>query len=205
MANIAIFSTTPNSVTLYIEKLDGEWEGGTRTMYWYLRANGTPSATVYDHGTNGHPLVANSNLESNAVEISGLSPNTTYGVLCEVYYGTSKLASLTGEVKTAAPSRPANFYWTNSKTQGGTFNLTAKEWNALTKRINEFRAYRNLSNYSFDTAYTGYEFTADMYNQARLALQGIPGFGIYIPTVSSGGNVTAYALNMFVSEIEAIP
>lgn len=211
MASIAVFSTTSNSVTLYLTGLDGKWEGGTRTMYWYLRKNNTPTLADYDFRSNGIALIANSKNESNAVEMSGLSPGTEYGVMCKVYYGSTELATLTGSVSTdedvsePVATRPNNFYWTYDKVQSGDFNLTAKEWNALTARINEFRAYKNSDSYSFDTAYKGYEFTADMYMQAREAIRDISGYGLYIPTVSSGSAVTAYAMDMVVSELNAIP
>lgn len=101
--------------------------------------------------------------------------------------------------------RPDDFSWTYSKEKGGKFNLTAIEWNALAERINEFRAYKGLDNYSFNTAYSGNKYMAYMYNQARLAIQGISGYGTYIPTVSSGETITADMMNTLVSELNAIP
>ncbi len=110
-----------------------------------------------------------------------------------------------GEVVEVEETRPDYFSWTYSKKSGKTFKLTAKEWNALTANINEVRAYRGYSQYSFTKAYSGDDFTAKMYNQARKAIQGISGYGTYIPTVYAGDEVTAYALNQLVSELNAIP
>ncbi len=101
--------------------------------------------------------------------------------------------------------RPSNFSWTYIKTQGGSFNLTATEWNNLTARINAFREYRGLSNYSFTRAYSGNDFTAAMYNQAVNAIKGISGYGSYLSTVSSGDTVTAAGLNLLRDELNAIP
>jgi hypothetical protein len=98
----------------------------------------------------------------------------------------------------------ANFSWTYPKISGQPFNLTANEWNSFTSKINDFRNYKGLSNYSFTAAVSGNPFTAAMYNQARLAIQGISGYGGYIPTVSSGQQITAYMLNILVSELNAI-
>lgn len=106
---------------------------------------------------------------------------------------------------TITSNRPSLFYWTYGKTQGAAFNLTAAEWNALTQNINEVRVYKGLSNYSFNTAYVGGTFTAIIYNQARVAIQAISGYGSYIPTVSSGQTITAYMMNILVSELNAIP
>ena len=102
-------------------------------------------------------------------------------------------------------TRPNDFSWTYSKVQGGTFNLTATEWNNFTSRINAFREYKGLSDYSFTRAYSGNNFTAAMYNQARIAIQAISGYGTYIPTVTKGQQITAYMMNVLVSELNAIP
>ena len=65
--------------------------------------------------------------------------------------------------------------------------------------------YKGLSPYnSFTMAYTGNNFTAAMYNQARLAIQAISGEGALISTVISGDTITAYMLNILASELNAI-
>ena len=89
--------------------------------------------------------------------------------------------------------------------QGQSFKLTAAEWNSLTRNINMIRTYKNYSTYSFTTVYAGDTVTAAIYNEARKAIQGISGYGAYIPTVYSLDNITAYALNTLVSELNAIP
>jgi len=132
--------------------------------------------------------------------------NTTYILWVKCYYGDdSGYIDLYIEPPEPAAVRPSNFSWTYTKTSGGAFNLTATEWNNLTARINAFRKYKGLSNYSFTTAYKGNDFTAAMYNQARLAIQAISGYGTYIPTVTKGQAVTAYMLNVLVSELNSIP
>ncbi len=132
--------------------------------------------------------------------------NETYYIWVRSYDGTE-----TGEVylyiepPEAAVTRPSNFSWTYTKTQGGSFNLTAAEWNSLTARINAFREYKGLSSYSFTYAYKGNDFTAAMYNQAVNAIKGISGYGSYLSTVSSGDTVTAAGLNLLRDELNAIP
>ena len=102
-------------------------------------------------------------------------------------------------------NRPNNFSWTNPKVQGGNFNLTATEWNNFAERVNEFREYQNLQRFNFTPAIPNNQFTANMYNQVRVAIQEINGYGAFIPTVSSGGQISAYMLNIIVSELNAIP
>lgn len=135
-----------------------------------------------------------------------VTAGTTYYIwVCEYDGNSTGTIELYVQPPEKAITRPNNFSWTYTKTQGGTFNLTATEWNALATRINEFRAYKGLSDYSFTTAYSGNNYMAYMYNQARLAIQGISGYGTYIPTVSSGDTVTAYMMNVLVSELNSIP
>lgn len=101
--------------------------------------------------------------------------------------------------------RPENFEWTYEKVSGGSFNLTADEWNALTARINEFRLYKKLPEYEFSVAEKNKPFTAQMYNQVREAIQEIAGYGTLIPEVEQKQKITEYMLNVVVSELNAIP
>lgn len=109
------------------------------------------------------------------------------------------------DVETPEPVRPSKFYWWTAKNPGGIFRLYADEWNELTENINAVRAYNNLPYYSFTQVREGDAFTADIYNEARIAIQGVPGYGSYINRVYSGDEVTAYCLNILVSELNAIP
>lgn len=93
--------------------------------------------------------------------------------------------------------RPVEFYWSNygtspSNSQTSFFLPKATAWNALTTNINEVRRYKGLSDYSFTPVYAGTKLTAAIYNQVRLAIQGIgSGAGSYIPTVTSATTVTS--------------
>lgn len=106
----------------------------------------------------------------------------------------------------ATQTRPAKFSWTKSKVSGSAFNLTADEWNGLCNNINAVRQYKGLQTYPFfPTAYPGNVFYAEMYNQAVYAIQEISGYGTYLSTMSSGNTITAYCMNILVSELNAIP
>ena len=146
-------------------------------------------------------------ITSASYTFTGLSPNTTYNVFCNYSNNSSSAVdtALGITVTTAKTSRPSNFEWTNAKVTGQAFNLTAAEWNSFTARINAFRAYKGLSNYSFTTAYTGNPFTAAMYTQAQNAIRGISGYGTYIPDAVKGGAITAYHLNQIRDELNIIP
>lgn len=101
-------------------------------------------------------------------------------------------------------SRPASFSWTYSKTAGADFNLKATEWNSFTSKINEFRDWKGLSDYSFTTAVKGNTFTAAMFNQAVTAINAMYSNNP-LSSVSKGSTVTAYILNNIVSVLNNVP
>lgn len=69
------------------------------------------------------------------------------------------------------PVRPPNWSWGYTIKPGARLP-TAREWDNFCDRINEFRAYRGLSVYSFTRAYPGpTTMTADMVNQTIKAIQ----------------------------------
>lgn len=140
----------------------------------------------------------------------------SYGVLADTYYYVWIRAENGAEALSAAlhiefadtggsSSRPRDFAWTYDKVKGEGFNLTAAEWNSFTARIGAFRKYKKLSAKSFTDARKGEYFTAAIYNEAREAIRDIPGYGTYIPEVSGGDEVTAYIMNIIVSELNAVP
>lgn len=136
-----------------------------------------------------------------------LERGKTYKVRVFIVNSSGRVSETSSWITVYVPEkqRPSNFSWTYAKTSGGNFNLTAAEWNAFTARINEFRDYCDLSSYGFTTAYANNTFTAAMYRQARTAIQAIDGYGTYIPYVYSGDEITAYMMNILVSELNSIP
>lgn len=153
---------------------------------------------------NGARSVTTRYGSSGAIDLTFLDSNTTYSIrLVSADYDNTSAYSSYKSITT--PSRPDYFSWDTQKVQGQSFKLTAAEWNSLTRNINMIRTYKNYDTYSFTTVYAGDTVTAAIYNEARKAIQGISGYGSYIPTVYSLDNITAYALNTLVSELNAIP
>lgn len=101
-------------------------------------------------------------------------------------------------------SKPSAFSWTYSKILGKDFNLTAIEWNNFTGKINEFRSWKGLNNYSFTTAVKGNTFTYTMFNQAVTAINAMYSNNP-LSSVSKGDTVTAYILNNIVSVLNDVP
>lgn len=101
-------------------------------------------------------------------------------------------------------SKPASFSWAYAKNSGSDFNLKATEWNSFTSKINEFRDWKGLSDYSFTTAVKGNTFTAAMFNQAVTAINAMYSNNP-LSSVSKGSTVTAYILNNIVSVLNNVP
>lgn len=202
MAKISVDSKTSTSITVYLDELDTNYSYNNRYIEWYVDEEGTkPDATT---------TIGAYASKSNTATLKGLSPNTTYTIIALVYVSgdLSPFASFTKSVTTekATPTRPSKFGWDKSIVeQGKDAIIYASDWNDLTANINEVRAYKSLSSYSFTTAVKGNDFTAIMYNEAVKAIKGISGYGTYLSEVSKGDKVTAKRLNDLVSEINAVP
>ena len=206
----ASFSLSTKQIKRYSVSFENSGEAtfytsSSEDTYGYLSTsssldstNGEPSSYIAsdDDSSSGNNFAISYNVTA----------GTIYYIWVRQYSGNSTGAiDLYIEPPEAAAVRPSNFSWTYAKTKGGSFNLTATEWNNLTARINAFRAYKGLSNYSFTYAYKGDDFTAAMYNQAVNAIKGISGYGSYLSTVSKGDTVTAAGLNLLRDELNAIP
>lgn len=111
MAKITVSSKTANSVTLWVSSLDTSWTNGTRTAYWYL---GTPNSGYYLDSKTA--TIADGVSSGGSVTFSGLSANTQYSIYCEIYHGSTLLATLEGLVTTSASG-------------GGSGDITKWDWN----------------------------------------------------------------------------
>lgn len=153
------------------------------------------------------PTSSTTNTTRTITATSFLRRGHTYKVRAFIVNSSGRVSETSSWITVYVPEkqRPSDFSWTYAKTSGGNFNLTAAEWNAFTSRINKFREYCDLSTYGFTTATKGNNFTAAMYRQARTAIQAIDGYGTYIPYVYSGDEITAYMMNILVSELNSIP
>lgn len=132
-----------------------------------------------------------------------VTAGTTYYVWARYYYGNTS-CSTTLYIEPPTQSKPTTFSWTYAKTQGGTFNLTAAEWNALQAKVNEVREYHGLSAYSLTNVTKGSTFNASDYNQVLMAIAGawssLGTSGVYNENeVYSGGSITASCLNKLVT------
>lgn len=133
---------------------------GAETFEWYI--DGSPEGTT---SSDGHI----DGYHYSSKTFSSLSAGTSYLIEVNVYDNLTFVESGSGSFSTDS-SRPSNFSWTNTFTSGSDVNITAAEWNDFQTRINEFRVYKGLSNYSFTSVVSGNDMLAPEFNAARTAI-----------------------------------
>lgn len=151
--------------------------GGATT--YYARIN----SGVWQSGANVGPFI-----------FTGLTFNTTYTI--DFYcsgsgYTNSDIGS--ASIKTSSISDWTGFDYISSETtmtiSGSTiYVMSANLWNGFTTRINEFRDYFGLPDYSFTTVYKDTNCSASIINEAINAINAL---GFSQSTVSSGTNISA--------------
>lgn len=116
----------------------------------------------------------------------------------ELYYQQQNESSWTYSLNALSSNyvqviaRPNNFIFSSNIQSGAaTTTLTADTWNNFCTRINEFRQYKGLSNYSFTSVSSGSRMTAAIMAQPWDAINAINGHGT-MPTRPSQG-ATIYA------------
>lgn len=104
-----------------------------------------------------------------------------------------------------APPRPSDWAWTSTVSSGSPISLSAAEWNGFCTRINAFRSYMGLDDYSFTAAQSGTAISAAIVNQARSAISGIGGHGTLPSAAMQGGAITASFFHGLRDALNAVP
>lgn len=125
------------------------------------------------------------------------------GLSCSECYSSAQCSQSCSE--SFVPVRPSDWMWTSTIVSGREIRITASEWNGFCSRINEFRAYKSLSNYSFTTVVSGTtKISAAIVNQARTAISAISGHGSLPSAAIAGGALTASFFNSLSSALNAV-
>ena len=195
-------SQHPEEVRVKIAGLDTNYIGNDRTYIWYYDGTQVTLGSL--------SLGARVSESPEWTQFGGYTQGQSVYVEARIYYNNGANYVDLAQVCTAGwgygGARPSYFYWTYPKTSGGTFNLTAAEWNSLCANINQVRLYKGVTwTYPFTTAVTGNDFTANIYNQAVSGIKGISGYGAYLSYHNSGDIIYASDMNLLVSEINAVP
>lgn len=195
---------------------------GTISATWtisnssYMRSSN--SMAVYLSGANNttqHFMgylgsSARSYTSSLAGDGSALVAGATYTLWVYVYDTDNNSFGASNSTVFSRP-RPANFNWDAAKTTGGTYNLTYSEWNGLLDKINEFRAYKGLSQITtFNKTTTSgalSNIVAPSATSFNAAINGINTMAKTIATpsaVSTGDKITADKLNTLRNSLNSI-
>ena len=184
---IAESSNDGTSIIAYVTGLDTNYGRDDRVVRWYL-----------DNVQHGSDEALEAEVpETDIHEFNDLTPGTEYKVQATIYYssdGIEEEKTVYTYCTTANP-RPDYFEWVYLKAQGEDVYITAGEWNALQDNINEVRAYKSYSDYSFTRAYSGDDITATMYNQCISAINTISSSSLLSYKVNAGDALSAEAIN----------
>lgn len=105
---------------------------------------------------------------------------------------------------TIGEDRPQNWTWTGIYQGAPISNLTYTQWNGFCNRINAFRKYKSIYEYSFTTVASGTKITAAIVNEAWYAINGISGHGTLPSLVSVGDKITASFFTQLATALNAI-
>jgi len=200
-------SADTSSITLNFSGFSGNW---TRVVVQY--------STDLSYGTT-----VNIDYPSTSTTINSLSSDTEYNFKVSIYYdngGAIYAVDSSGNTdylyfsKSTTPVRPSNWSWTTTIVQGGDlysvsgknlYVMPATEWNAFTTRINDFRHYCDLSDYSFTSISSDSDFTADVFNEVCEAIDDCNPI-TFVPTdVNAGEDISASLLNGIKDSLNSIP
>lgn len=189
-------SVQGNTITLNYASLYMDGEPDPKPTSWHIRCRlgSSGTGTIVEDKYVSDP--------SNVV-FSGLQGNTTYNFVCNARRDMFAQSDYTDRVViTTESARPPKFSWTHPKVQGGEFNLTATEWNALCNNVNLVEQYKGIGQTSFTPATQGANVLATMFNQVRFAIGSMNATGI--TNRYAGDPITAAHLNTLVTKLNEI-
>lgn len=205
------FSATSNAtVNPKTPSISGDYAGGVVTIIV-----GGMGGTTFDSVTVERRLISSDAfVDSKSVTVNGGSVAWTISSSIIANY-KFRAYSTEGSVSSVNYSnvlsfvRPVNFafqYSTISK--GSNAIVDRRDWNNLAAKINEFRAYKELSPYTFTTITSGItDITAVLFNQLVSAANGLSSFmtnNVMPSATSKGADFDASYLNNIVSSINSI-
>jgi hypothetical protein len=170
--------------------------------------SGPGGGTLYNIGTTFTASGTDGHITADGLG-NPLNSGTLYALRFVAQDRQGNETTIDRNVTTTTPAvRPSNFAWSTSKVSGGNFNLTATEWQALLDKIQQFRAWKGMSAYSWtynNFFSSGFSFTANMFNEVRTAIASMSPPTSPPSSVSSGQDVLASYLNGLRDSLNSIP
>ena len=193
--------TTSDLTPPIISSITGDGRGRMYVLFYaYDNQSGLRSSNTYyttisnaNGTTYGQGAYSTNNYRTFTADANGYTfTHDAYYYMRVVVYdnaGNNTSSNVRVQYKIA---RPGNWEWHQQKVAGAKLNLTAAEWNSFCIKINQFRQYKSLGNYSFTTVSSGTRITASLMNQARTALSAIT---TAPPSVNTGDIIRASYFN----------
>lgn len=190
----------------------------------YVVGYGDPSKGIWQY-SGSFSSTSDTTKTLSTTTLSGMSAGTTYSLYAYLYENGAASPLVTyGPISyttdAAAIARPSDWNWTSTISSGSTMSysgtypnitvapVTASEWNSFCSRVNAFRNYCGLSNWSFTTVAKGNAITAAVLQEpiyAMATLRSTYGAGALPAAPSSGGAATADFFITLRDSLNAIP
>ena len=203
-------SNTTTSINMSVAVSSGNW---TFCRVYYKKSTDgsyTDYITITYPATTGTIPSLTAGLTYNVKTASYYTKDAT-DIQCRDSVGSLAYSSV---INVIMKVRPVNWAWTTTVVADGTVvidnankrikPLTAVEWNAFGVRINDFRDYKSLADYTPTSAVTNNPMTAVMANQARTAISAMSP-PTAVPSVAvQGTKITSAFINGLKNSLNSI-
>ncbi len=172
--------------------------------------NNWDKVEVYRYSSSGY-YIDHKNVTTNGGTVTwdSLTAGTIYRFNAKSFFTVDSTllesVNYSNTLEVTVSARPPNFQWDIPKVSGQPFQVTAIEWNKFTTRINDFRRYKGLSNYSFLTVEKGDTFYASTFNTAITAISAMNPPISPPSAVTPKSDILASYLNKIVESLNSIP
>jgi hypothetical protein len=142
------------------------------------------------------------------ITFSNFTSMKTYVFYAQSFYvdATQKTWSsgYSSGVTVTCGGRPANFAWGITIQKGQKFYFPATEWTAFTARINEFRRYKSLTDFTFTAVDINDKFFYSIFNEAVTAISQMSPPTSPPSQVATGDKVSEVRLSGLVTSLNSI-
>ena len=186
---------------MYIAFNATDSQSGMRTVDTFYTEISNENGTTYGQGSYTTNKYKTFTVDANGREFV----HNSYYYMKVVAYDMSGNNNSTYVRVQFKKARPDSWAWHTVKVAGQPILLTAQEWNSFCIKINQFRQYKSLSNYSFSTATKGEIITASIINQAINAISPMSP-STKPPAIATAGKteITASFLNTLSSSLNSL-
>lgn len=200
---VKVAVSPPTLISYNNQSVNGDWaqiswsKPNYANTYWvYYKRR---SDSVWTSTTNWHAYS-----DQVTATFTGLTPGVLYDFGIRGVYDSSNFSEMSTVAFTPWYMKPYAFSWDNPKTSGGSYNVTANEWNRLINTITQLYRYKgwSLSAYPMTTVSPGNTFYYSYFKQVRDAIGSKQATGIQDRT--GVVRVLAAELNTLVSTLNSL-